>query len=247
MGYCREADDVCSGSSRCQNFQNNNVHYDRADITVAQNQYSHVLSRSTSIDYSSWHTYDMFDLSKIYSLMDQIPNLNEASMSLHEVRLGLAGRLSSSPSLDHPNISSCIIKRSKVHVDPHLLSKLTRAGIDLQSSTRDSQSRPLIWQRNNKGFLPLSAVIQPDSNAWRSTAVAKSTAMSLIAVVFEYPGHFGRSTPPLRWPSLTITAPGPLFPQYERIAMLGTRGGKSRERQVQCLELHVMAMMHYER
>jgi hypothetical protein len=32
----------------------------------------------------------------------------------------------------------------------------------------------------------------------------------------------------------------PLFPQYERIVGRGTMGGKSRERQVWCLKLHVM-------
>jgi len=104
---------------------------------------------------------------QVFNLSENILSNGIRTLTLArlQTRLGLAGRLSCSPSLDHPNISSCIIKRSKVHVDPHLLSKSTQAGIDLQSLTKDSQSRPLTWQRNNKEFLPVSTVIQPDSNA----------------------------------------------------------------------------------
>lgn len=171
-------------------------------------------------------------------------------MSLDEVRLENAGRLFQLPDSDHQNITLSIIKRSSVHVDPHLLSKSLRVGttdpvtrrkhpittVDLAAQQQGASAGPSV--------LPVSTVSQPGSDASKISRGGKSIAMSLIAVIFECTGHVGRCTPPLlRWPSFTIAAPGPLFPQYERIVALGTRGGKSRERQVQCLKLHVMAMM----
>ena len=69
--------------------------------------------------------------------------VSKAFRSLHEVRLGIAGELFQLHIYDHQNIPTTIIKRSKVHVDLHLLSKSLQARASFPVTR---QAHPMTWQ-----------------------------------------------------------------------------------------------------
>lgn len=134
-------------------------------------------------------------------------------------------------------------KHHEVQVDLHLLSK------SLASFPVTRQKRPMIAQATVKVHLPAHYFSRQDS-ALASPAVRSRHLLRLVRWLTDHREccclrACGISTPlsleAKRQIAMLCSTGRPSVPQYERIAGLGTMGGKSRERQKRLLKPHVMA------